>query len=106
MRKVARALIYLAYYNISLLFFASGVLGSCALDYFLKGRVMSNRKAEHFLFILTPLLILTLTIISYIVAAVDSTVGDNPLAIIQGSILLVTFTYLSVYTAYERSVSR
>jgi len=89
-----------------ILFFASAVLGSCALSYHLHTKPINNRKAAHFLFFVTPLLVLVLTIVSYIVAIVDQTVREGVLLIAQMVILAITFIYLSIFTAYERSVAK
>lgn len=87
------------------LFFASGALGSCALGYFINCQTRVGRKAEYFLFVFMPLLILVITVICYLVAAIEKTVSTNTLGIIEATILTVTFIYMIGYSAYERSLN-
>lgn len=87
------------------LFFASGALGSCALGYFVNCQKRVGRKAEYFLFVFMPLLILVITVICYLVAAIEKTVSTNTLGIIEATILTVTFIYMVGYSAYERSLN-
>ncbi|WP_338589301.1 hypothetical protein VXM60_13670 [Shewanella khirikhana] len=87
------------------LFFASGALGSCALGYFINCQSRVGRKSEYFLFVFMPLLILVITVICYLIAAIEKNVATNTLAIIESIILAVTFVYMIGYSAYERSLN-
>lgn len=87
------------------LFFASGALGSCALGYFINCQRRVGRKAEYFLFVFMPLLILIITVICYLVAAIEKNVSTQTLGIIESIILSVTFIYMIGYSAYERSLN-
>lgn len=88
-----------------LLFFASATLGSSALSYFLNCKKRIGRKAEYFLFVFAPLVILTMTVIAYMAANIDKTVSNATLQTVEIIILVVTFIYLFLYAAYERSAN-